>query len=187
MPDGTASATAVPQFTANMDYQRVHPVTTSLEPWILGGIGGIVVLWANAEWRLTGVAAIVQEYGRKESRRKLNGRADDALAEIRYGLALAKIPEPALLSCIAARVGDLADLRNCVAHGVWLNDANLGLSHCNALPVSGMWRARPLQRRRYPNQCLCLLNGSRTKATQMLGFIEDTKRLERELRALIGE
>src|SRR6476469_5500209 len=104
MPNGTVSATAVLQFTANMDYQRVHPVATFLEPWILEGIGGIVVLWANAEWRLTGVAAIVQDYGRKESRRKLNGRADDALAEIRYGLALAKIPEPALLSCIATRV-----------------------------------------------------------------------------------
>lgn len=66
------------------------------------------------------------EFGEKQGRKDLSGRADDALQAIKCAYTLAKEREPQLLSEIEQQVSDLADLRNTVGHGIWVHDQNTG-------------------------------------------------------------
>lgn len=116
---------------------RVHPVAHNLPPYVLEGIGKIVSLWAYEEWLLTGIASCLMNIGRKESRRDLNGRAEDALQAIRYAYKLANEQEPELVITIADQVDRLAELRNSVGHGIWVNDQNTG--KLSLQRVSGVW------------------------------------------------
>jgi hypothetical protein len=181
------SATATPTLTVS-GYKVEHPVTLNLEPWILEGIAKIVAHWANAEWRLTGVAALLHGYGRKESRKKLSGRAEDALAEIRYGFAQAKFPASAILTGIEERVPTMADVRNSVAHGVWIEDHNLG--KVTLQRVSGAWDIAGKtvgSKKEMPESFEVSPEWFAEQVAHIAVFIEDMKEFEREVLALVGE
>ncbi|HYL19843.1 MAG TPA: hypothetical protein VEV20_14270 [Burkholderiales bacterium] len=68
---------------------------------------------------LTGIAARYMGYDRKESRQRLTGRADPAIAELRRGFALSKQQAPEILDSIEKRTAELADIRNSVGHGTY--------------------------------------------------------------------
>lgn len=166
---------------------RVHPVTYSLPTDTLADIGKVVALWAYEEWLLTGIASSLMGIGRKESRRTLNGRAEDALEAIRYAMTLLKLQEPELLIRISAQVPYLADLRNSVGHGIWVTDQNTG--KLSLQRISGTWEdadGRPIGAKRdTPESVDASSEWFNDVCEQISKCVADTEQFKREIDMLI--
>jgi hypothetical protein len=166
---------------------RVHPVVIDLEPWILAGIGKIVALWGYEEWLLTGIAARYMGYDRKVTRERLSGRADAAIGELLCGLALAKQAAPDILALVINQALELAELRNAVAHGVWLQDQDTGKVCLQR--VSGAWEIHGKaagNESALPESLAVSPELFERQAAKIVACIADTERLRLEVEALLG-
>jgi hypothetical protein len=180
-----ASAVASPLYIVATS-ARVHPVVTDLEPWILAGIGKITALWAYEEWLLTGIAARYMGYDRKVSRERLSGRADAAIGELLCGLALSKQTAPDILALVITQTLELAELRNAVAHGVWLQDQDTG--KVSLQRVSGAWEIHGKaagNKSALPESLAVSPELFERQAAKIVACIDDTQRLRLELEALV--
>jgi hypothetical protein len=179
-----ASAVASPLYMVTTS-ARVHPVVTDLEPWIVAGIGKIVALWAHEEWLLTGIAARYMGYDRKVSRARLSGRADAAIGELLCGFALAQQVAPEILARVISQTLELAELRNAVAHGVWLQDQNTG--QVTLQRVSGAWEIHGMaagDKSALTESLAVSPELFEAQAAKLTTCIADTERLRLEVEAL---
>ena len=122
----SVTAVSTPVLILSKLPSRTHPATIELPPEILQGIGKVVVLWAYEEWLLTGVACKLMGIGRKQGRRLMNGRAEDARKNIRRTLKHRKMKAPKSLSKVERQVSYLGENRNRVGHGVWAKHTDTG-------------------------------------------------------------
>jgi hypothetical protein len=74
---------------------------------------------------------------RKKGRKVLSGRAEDAMKKIRSCLARRKMKAPKGLKNVARQVSDIAEIRNRVGHGIWMNHSDTGQLMLQR--ITGVW------------------------------------------------
>jgi hypothetical protein len=115
----------------------------------------------------------------------LSGRADAAIGELLCGFALAQQVAPEILARVISQTLELAELRNAVAHGVWLQDQNTG--QVTLQRVSGAWEIHGMaagDKSALTESLAVSPELFEAQAAKLTTCIADTERLRLEVEAL---